>query len=154
MFKFCIWYTFNEIPFNKIILRNANLFNTSSFKAHITIKSDIRTENEAHLIAAKYAHIKPTFEVYGPPVQTHTKIANGIQLIDFYAIEQRLKINEFESPLHVSLAYSDKRFSDMEVGISNTDIPKYIYSKHLSVCVMNCWQHDPSQWYEVSKFNF
>ena len=99
----------------------------------------ILEQKEAHLIITKYAHIKPTFEVYGPR-QTHTKIVNGIQLIDFYAIEQRLKINEFESPLHVSLKHSDKRFSDMEVGISNTDIPKYIYSKHLSVCVMNCWQ--------------
>lgn len=152
MFKFCVWYTFNELPFNKIILRNANLFETSSFKAHVTIKSGIRSEKQALLIAEKYSKIKPTFEVYGSPVQTHTKLVYGTQLLDFYAIEQRLKINNFESPLHVSLAYSNKKFSDMEVGISNTDIPQHIYSEHLSVCVMNCWQHDPSRWYEVSKF--
>ena len=57
MFKYCVWYTFKKSSFNNVILRNASLFNTYKYPAHITIKSGISDLNEANMIADRYRSI-------------------------------------------------------------------------------------------------
>ena len=143
MFKYCVWYMFNN-KFNTIIKRNAQVFGTEIYPAHLTIKSGICLD-EARLIANQYKLIKPNFKVYGPPVQTHTRVVQGLHLLDFYAIEQPLKINGFETKIHISLAYSGVPFSEMDVAIANMDIPSYIDPEDLTVQIADC-RLNPNKW--------
>ena len=147
MFKYCVWYTFKKSSFNNVILRNASLFNTYKYPAHITIKSGISDLNEANMIADRYRSIHPTFVPYGKPKQTHVKLMHGIKLIDFYAIEQLLMVNGHNTDVHISLAYKNEPFTDMELAVANANIPNIIYPNDLHICVMNCFCDRPEGWF-------
>lgn len=149
MFKYCVWYTFKDSAFNNIVLRNAKLFNTYKYLAHITIQKDIPDMKEACMVADRYKSIHPMFEAYGPAIQTHVKLLFGIQLVDFYAIEQRLKINGFETDIHISLAYKNYPFTEMEIALANQNAPKHINVKDLQISVANCYSPNPSSWFVV-----
>lgn len=149
MFKYCVWYTFKNSAFNTIVSRNANMFNTYKYTAHITIKSGIGDLNEANMVADRYRAIHPTFVPYGKPKQSHVKLMFGIQLIDFYAIEQPLKVNGHETDVHVSLAYKNEPFTDMELAVANANIPKSIDPSDLDICVMNCYCDKPAGWFKA-----
>lgn len=150
MFKYCVWYTFNNSGFNNVVKRNAKLFNTYKYPAHITIKSNISDLNEARMVADRYRAIHPTFVPYGTPKQSHVRLMHGIQMIDFYAIEQPLIINGFETDIHVSLAYKNEPFTDMELAVANANMPTSIDPKELNVCVMNCFCDKPEGWFKYS----
>lgn len=141
MFNYCVWYILKN-KYNSIIKRNALLFGTQAFPAHITIKSDL-TLNEAKLVANRYKMLRPEFVPYGKAIQTHTKICMGLKLRDFYAIQQPLKVNGFETNIHVSLAYNNKPFSEMDIAVASIDIPLSI--NDFEVCIADC-RTEPKSW--------
>ena len=143
MFKYCVWYVFNN-KFNSIIRRNATLFGTQSFPAHITIASGL-TLPQARLVAKRYQDMKPQFISYGAAIQKHTRVPYEMTYVDFYAIEQRVKVNGFESDVHISLAYKDKPFSSMDIAVANMGIPSHIDSRDLSVRIADC-NLFPNRW--------
>ena len=143
MFKYCVWYVFNN-KFNSIIRRNATLFGTQSFPAHITIASGL-TLPQARLVAKRYQDMKPQFVAYGSAIQTHARVPFEMTYTDFFAIEQRLKVNGIESDVHVSLAYKDTPFSSMDIAVANMGIPSHIDSRDLRVCVADC-RLLPNRW--------
>lgn len=142
IFKYLIFYfRYFHVPshyffFTYIIDRNAILFGTSAYIPHITIKSGL-TKNGAQMVANRYKIIKPNFEIHGTVVQTHTKVVQGICLVDFYALEQHLKINGFESKVHIPLAYRNHPFTDMEIAIANMSLP-FIKTTEYYVAVADC----------------
>ena len=140
MFKYCVLYLCEN--YNTIIKRNAKIFKTELFPAHITIQSNLSLDR-AKIIADGYKDIKPTFQAYGPAIQTHTRVAAGIQLLDFYAIQQPLKVNGFETNIHISLAYRNSPFSEMDIAIANMNIPKI--DSNLNVCIADC-RLSPNKW--------
>lgn len=139
MFKYCAWYRVRQ--YDNIIKRNALLFGTQLFPAHITINSNL-SQKEAKRTAEAYQHITPTFEPYGPAIQTKTKVCMGVQLFDFYAIQQPLKVNGYKTNIHISLAYKSSPFSEMDIAVSNMDIKNI---SELDVCIADC-RTDPKNW--------
>ncbi len=144
MFRYCVWYVLDN-QFSEIVKRNASLFQTQAYIPHITIKSNLSLQ-EAQLMAKSYA-INPiyntTIRIYGTVVQTHAMISDGTKAIDFYALEQRLIVNGMETNAHISLAYSKKPFSDMEIALANVGMPEIIFN--VKVCVADC-RLSPDKW--------
>lgn len=145
MFRYCVWYLLREKhPINTLIKTNATLLNTVVFPGHITIKHSIEKKQDAVEMAKRFhQHKMPQLDLFSQPFLSHVSIDNT----DFFAIEQMLLVNKNKvDGVHVSLAYSDRDLTSMEIVSCAPDHGFKFLPEDLNVVVYDCHSKDPSQW--------
>ena len=148
MFRYCVWYLLRpRHPINRLIEKNAKLLDSAVFPGHVTIQHSIATKDEACSIASRFQeHDVPEFTFFSYPFVSHTKIDDS----DFYAIEQSLLVNQKKTKtLHVSLAYSNRDITDMELVCCSPGGGLKILNNDVEVAVFDCHDKNPSNWKRV-----
>lgn len=156
MFSYCIWYCIKKREYLNAAAFNATLLKSFTFQPHITLKSNIKTYEEAKEQCDRFRTVHDRLKqnlVFSPasaPTTSYTKIITVIHTVDFHAIELPLLFNGVShTGLHTSLAYRETPFSAYEVACAYT-ANKILFGEltleDLYLCVVDCSNKDPSQW--------
>ena len=145
MFRYCVWYLLRkQHPINTLIQTNATLLNTAIFPGHVTIEHSINNKENAIAMAKRFKqHKLPELHLFSQPFLSHVSIDNT----DFFAIEQMLLVNKKKMDgVHVSLAYSNRKLSSMEIVSCMPENGVNLVPTDLNVVVYDCHHKDPSEW--------
>ena len=148
MFRYCVWYLLRpKHPINRLIEQNAKLLDSVVFPAHVTIQHSIATKDEALQIASRFENHKvPEFTFFSYPYVSRTTVDYN----NFYAIEQSLLVNQKKTKsLHISLAYSDRDITDMELVCCSPENGMKILTADVEVAVFDCHDKNPCKWVRV-----
>lgn len=156
MFNYCVWYTIKKREYLNAAVHTATVLNSFNFQPHITLKSNIKTLEEAKQQCDRFRMLHDrlnnniVFTPSGPPTTSYTKIINVVDTMDFYAIELPLRMNGVNiQGLHTSLAYRNTSFSPYEVACAycgNKNLFEPLTLKDLYLCVVDCSNKDPRKW--------
>ena len=145
MFRYCVWYKIRKKhPINTLIEKNASLLNTATFPAHVTIKHSIVNKQEAVDMAKRFQnHTPPLLQLFSQPFLSHVIVDNT----NFYSVEQMLLVNNKKvDGVHVSLAYSNKNLTSMELACCMPQDSIKFSPDDLEVVVYECHDQNPSKW--------
>ena len=156
MFNYCVWYSIQKRCYLNAAAYNTTLLKSMPFQPHITLKSHIKTFQEAKELCDRFRSLHNrlndniVFTPSGPPITSYTKIMTVVDTMDFHALELPLMMNgvKFEG-LHTSLAYRETSFSPYEVASAYSGNKKLFESLTLDdlyLCVVDCSNKDPSKW--------
>ena len=164
MFRYCIWYCIKKRSYLNAVAYNATLLNSFTFQPHITLKSDIKTYQEAKEQCDRFRTLhqrldeKIVFSPKSPPITSCSKIITVVDTMDFHAIELPVALNGVpHKGLHISLAYRQTPVSAYEVACAyaaNEILFEELTLEDLYLCVVDCSKKDPSSWKIVSKNEF
>lgn len=148
MFRYCVWYKIrNNHPINTLLRKNASLLNTATFPAHVTIQHSLERKEEAVNMAKRFhQHELPQLDLFSQPILTHVTIDNT----NFFSLEQLLLVNNKKiEGIHVSLAYSNRKLTPMEIACCMPESSFNFVPEDLEVVVYHCKDKNPSKWHLV-----